>query len=176
VEVVVGQPLPAVWCNADRVKQIVVNLLRNAVKHGCDPQQPRISISAGLEQCPPLETDVPKRVALRIHDNGPGIPRRYHQEIFLPGRRAPGCAADGSGMGLAIVKKIADLYNGDAYVEPGEAPGTTMVVCLPCPQAAQETDRCQDGPAAPRAQAHPAEHRLHPHLSRTVPNNPSKSS
>ena len=172
VEVVVPQPLPAVWCNADRVKQIVVNLLRNAVKHGCDRQQPRILVSAGVEESPPPETGLPKRVALRIHDNGPGIPRRYHQDIFLPGRRAPGCAPEGSGMGLAIVKKIADLYGGDAYVDPHGTPGTTMVVCLPCPQPVQGSDHAQDGATVPRAQAHPAEHRLHPHHSRTVPSKP----
>jgi signal transduction histidine kinase len=175
VEVVVQSPLPAVWCNTDRVKQIVVNLLRNAVKHGCDSQRPRIVISAVVDSATE-ETVLPNRVALRIHDNGPGIPRRYHQEIFLPGRRAPGCAADGSGMGLAIVKKIADLYGGDAYVDPSEVPGTTMVVCLPYAQSAQRTDPCQDGPSGPRAQAHPAGHGLHPHHSRTLPGNSSYKS
>jgi signal transduction histidine kinase len=162
VTVHVERPLAAVWCNADRVKQIVVNLLRNAVKHGCDRQAPRITIAAAA--------DGADRVALRIHDNGPGIPRRYHREIFLPGRRAPGCAADGSGMGLAIVKKIADLYQGDAYVDSACAQGTAMVVTLPAtkPEAPHAGKPAVQPRIHGRSAAHSGGTRLHRHRPRAA--------
>ena len=98
VKVHVERPLCAVWCNADRVKQIVVNLLRNAVKHGCDRRQPQVRISTVRVTQAADGDDGAPMTALRIHDNGPGIPSRFLREIFLPGRRAPGCAAEGSGM------------------------------------------------------------------------------
>jgi two-component system, LuxR family, sensor kinase FixL len=135
VEMTVEKPLPVLWCNQDRVKQIVVNLVRNAVKHGCDPQSPRITISA--VGGPARTTAAGDLLAgFRVHDNGPGIPRRFHQEIFLPGKRLPGAHPDGSGMGLAIVRKIVDLYAGEVYVDPRCREGTRIVVWLPLGQLA----------------------------------------
>ena len=43
----VHNPLPTLWCNKHRVKQVVTNLLRNAIKHGCDADHPRVTISSG---------------------------------------------------------------------------------------------------------------------------------
>jgi len=131
VEVTVRPLLPAVWCNEGRVKQIVTNLVRNAVHHGCDPIEPRMTIG-------PLPSDSILHVeaddtmtGFAVHDNGPGIPRRHRREIFLPGRRLAQSAADGSGMGLAIVKKIVDHYGGSVCVDPECDEGTTFLVTLP---------------------------------------------
>jgi signal transduction histidine kinase len=133
VEVIVEKPLPVLWCNQDRVKQIVVNLVRNAVKHGCAAQAPKITISAAGG--PARSTAAGDLLAgFRVHDNGPGIPRRFHQDIFLPGKRLPGAHPDGSGMGLAIVRKIVDLYAGEVYVDPRCREGTRIVVWLPLGQ------------------------------------------
>jgi signal transduction histidine kinase len=133
VEVIVERGLPTVWCNEGRVKQIVVNLLRNAVKHGCDRQSPRVTI--GPDSAAGAATDGSGRstrwLAFRVHDNGRGIDPRYHQEIFLPGRRLADADAEGSGMGLAIVKKIVDYYGGSVSVDPTCAEGTALVVALP---------------------------------------------
>ncbi|MBN1908603.1 MAG: HAMP domain-containing histidine kinase [Pirellulales bacterium] len=124
----VDHSLPAVWCNRQRLKQILSNLLRNALRHGCDPAAPRISISAERE---PADTSSSGTVRIRVHDNGPGIDRQLADEAFLPGRRLPGAAAEGSGMGLAIVRKIAEHYGGSAWIDPDGPPGTTVVVTLP---------------------------------------------
>ena len=54
-----------------------------------------------------------------------------HKEIFLPGRRLPTASEEGTGMGLAIVLKIAEHYGGSAWVDPTTTSGTTFVVSFP---------------------------------------------
>ncbi len=125
IEVIVERPLPVVWCNEGRLKQVVTNLVRNAVYHGCDRHRPQIIIAPSPSQTPPATA------AFEVRDNGPGIDPRRHKEIFLPGRRLPTAGAEGSGMGLAIVKKIVDYYDGSVYVDPDCRNGTTLVVALP---------------------------------------------
>lgn len=151
----VTTPLPAVACNRQRLKQVLTNLVRNAVLHGCDPQGPRITISAhgvcstaenaaALGAPSRLSSDSSDRqmVAIRVHDNGRGIEPRFHQQIFLPGRRLAGTRSDGSGMGLAIVRRIAEQSGGKAFVDPHCPSGTAVVVLLPAaPEQAATDDR-----------------------------------
>jgi signal transduction histidine kinase len=122
----VAPDLPGVWCNEDRVKQIVTNLVRNSLRHGCDPLSAAIRIS-----CLEPRDGSDRFVWLAIHDNGPGIPAASRDEIFLPGRRLPGAHESGSGMGLAIVRKIVEYYGGQAFVDPLCPRGTAFVVTLP---------------------------------------------
>ncbi|HVA48289.1 MAG TPA: HAMP domain-containing sensor histidine kinase [Pirellulales bacterium] len=118
--------LPAVWCNEGRVKQVITNLLRNAVRHGCDKHSPQVTVS----HIAPRDGDA-RFVWLTVHDNGPGIPVESREEIFVPGRRLPGAHESGSGMGLAIVRKIVEHYDGKVFVDPQCSQGTTFVVMLP---------------------------------------------
>ena len=122
----IQRPLPIVLCNRQRVKQIVTNLVRNAIRHGCDPANPRITISVSDHAMSDR-----RMVAIRVHDNGPGIDPRFFEEVFLPGRRLAGAAEEGSGMGLAIVRKIAEHYGGTVCVDQRCVEGTAIVVTLP---------------------------------------------
>ncbi len=134
VQVDVEPNLPAVWCHETRAKQIISNLVRNAVRHGCDAAQPRITIGI----CPPDSASRSNDfVWLRIHDNGTGIPPESCDEIFLPGRRLK-ASVPGTGMGLAIVKKIVDHYGGTVFVDPLCRSGTAFVVSLPAAGAGLE--------------------------------------
>lgn len=126
----VRRPLGAVWCNRHRVKQALTNVIRNALKHGCSPTQPVITVMAGVEGG---TSDGRSMVALRIHDNGAGIDPKCHEEIFVPGRRLPHAVGDGSGMGLAIVRKIVEHYDGTAAVDGSCPSGTAIVLRLPTP-------------------------------------------
>lgn len=125
VVVEVAGPLPKLWCNRHRLKQVITNLVRNAVKHGTAPGDPRLTIR-GEGNCG--ESGM---ALLRIHDNGPGIPPEWRDEIFMPGRRLPDTRAEGSGMGLAIVRKIVQHYGGSVRVESGPEGGTTFAIELP---------------------------------------------
>ena len=106
VEVEVNGALPTLRCNRGRLHQIVTNLVRNAVLHGGDRMRPRIAISAGLPDARSSQG------CLRIADNGSGIPPEKRREIFLPGERLPSSDAEGFGLGLAIVRRIAEYYGG----------------------------------------------------------------
>jgi signal transduction histidine kinase len=133
VRVHVAGALPDVWCNESRVKQVVTNLVRNAAIHGCDDDLPEINISH-----PPARpiygtarpAAVGRRLWFRIHDNGPGIPVHERENVFLPGSRLSS-QADGSGMGLAIVRKIVEHFGGQACVDPDCLRGTAMLFSLP---------------------------------------------
>jgi signal transduction histidine kinase len=132
IAVEVEQPLPQVWCNETRASQVISNLVRNAIKHGCDPLSGRICISSPSTAARPLP---PGFAWLKIHDNGRGIPAASREEIFLPGRRLKTAHPDGSGMGLAIVKKIIERAGGSIFVDPTCASGTAFVFSLPLPRA-----------------------------------------
>ena len=71
--------------------------------------------------------------AFRIHDDGPGIGRRFRRKVFLPGMRLTSARGEGSGMGLAIIKKIVEHYGGSVRVDPNGQAGTAFVVSLPEP-------------------------------------------
>lgn len=126
VEVRVCGQLPAVWCHPERLKQMLTNLLRNAVLHGCAPERPRVVVRA----CDPPEGD-DSLAAVRIHDNGPGIDRRRRREIFLPGRRLKGGKAEGSGWGLPTARRIAERFGGSLVLDTDCRHGTAFILTLP---------------------------------------------
>ncbi len=126
VRVQVRRPLPAVWCHPDRLRQILTNLLRNAVLHGCDPERPQITVHA----CSHPDRD-DSMAAIRIHDNGPGIDRRRRREIFLPGRRLSDAQIDGSGWGLPTAKRIAERFGGSLALDTDCTTGTAFILALP---------------------------------------------
>ena len=130
VSIQVEGKLPSLWCNRKRIKQILTNLIRNAIKYGCDPQQPEITISATYQST--------TMACLKVHDNGPGIPKEFQEEIFAPGVRLPNATSDGSGMGLAIVRRISEHYGGTAQIESNPGDGTTFLVQLPIPISKEE--------------------------------------
>jgi signal transduction histidine kinase len=126
VAVHVEPDLPAVWCNEARVKQVLTNLVRNALRHGCDEHSPRMEISRL-----PVKHGDDRFIWLRVYDNGRGIPAASREDIFLPGRRLPDAHESGSGMGLAIVRKIVEYYGGQVFVDPHCEQGTGFIVTLP---------------------------------------------
>lgn len=167
------EPLPPVFCNPRRVKQIVVNLLRNAILHGCDLRSPEVRVSA--------EPVPPQMVRLEVRDNGGGIPPQMHETAFLPGNRIS-TMTEGFGMGLAIVRKIAEYYGGFARIVPECEWGMAVEVLLPglpnseqAPQAAASHEEPADdtyiGYDPPHERSAP------PHRLPRIPNrNPSRSS
>jgi signal transduction histidine kinase len=131
VAVRVARELPAVWCHENRVKQVIGNLLQNALKHGCAEVAPRIEISTFQ----PGKSAGDSAVGLRIFDNGRGIATKYHQQAFEAGWRQPATRAPGTGMGLSIVKKIVEQYGGEISLEPNLPQGTAFRLSLPAAPA-----------------------------------------
>ena len=115
------------WANPLGVEQLVNNLLSNAIRY--TPAGGKITVSAGIG-------DRGNRVELRVADTGIGIPPESLPHIFEDFYRAGNarCLTDsGTGLGLPIVKRIAEAHGGEVRVESEVGKGSTFVVCLPAP-------------------------------------------
>ncbi len=118
--------LPPVRLDPDRLMQVLVNLLTNAVRHTGEGV---VTLSAAHLGS--------RRLELRVSDTGPGIPREERERIFdkfhqaRRGDTTPPSATRGTGLGLAICKQIVDRYAGSIRAEDNPPRGTSFVVELP---------------------------------------------
>lgn len=102
------------WGDEARVRQIIVNLLANAVKF--TPGGGRVTVSAGSTQQAPPDSHLGGSgpwVYIRVEDNGTGIPADLLSTIFEPYEQVPGASVEGAGLGLAISQRLARLMGGD---------------------------------------------------------------
>jgi len=118
-----GEPL-AVWCNEARLRQVLTNLVRNAALHGCDIANPRLLVAWS-------PTSRPAWIRVRVIDNGLGIPPEHREAIFEAGKRVPGTRGAGTGMGLAIARRLVEFYGGAISVNPHFSEGTSIEFTLP---------------------------------------------
>ena len=171
VRIEVANPLPVVCCNEHRAKQVVTNLLRNAIKHGCDEEYPQITISAVSGENGSSDQGF---VTLRFHDNGPGIEPAFHESVFLPGKRLPKADSEGSGMGLAIVRKIVEYYNGSVRIDPSCQIGTAFLATLPT-ETLEKRDAPQHRDAGGKSPQRSLEHDAAHRDRRLLPHQPVRS-
>jgi signal transduction histidine kinase len=112
--------------DADALRQILLNLVDNAVKYGPTGQTVRVTLGA-----------VGDRALLAVEDEGPGIPDEELERIWAPYYRLPGDAdgsVGGSGIGLSVVRELAERMGGRAYVAHGNGHkprGARFVIELP---------------------------------------------
>ena len=100
----------------DRLSQVFINLLSNALKYG-DPEAPVITLTA---------TNQPQGLAIDLHDNGPGIAPEDHERAFDKfARLAPGDLAGSAGLGLPISREIMRNLGGNLTLLE-TTPGTTF--------------------------------------------------
>ena len=133
------------WGEQSRVRQILVNLLGNAVKfaEAHDGSPPTVTITAGGATQPPASSALPGNgpwMCIRIQDTGPGIPPGKVESIFQPFvqvERRGNEREIGSGLGLAISRRLARRMGGDISLETTVGVGSTFVLWLPV--AAVET-------------------------------------
>jgi len=114
--------VPAVLGNPIRLRQMLDNLIGNAIKY--TPELGEIRIQVEIQQ---------EQIILRISDSGPGIPPADQPHIFDKFYRASNIpkGVGGSGLGLAIVKSIVDNHQGRIWVESILGQGSTFTVVLP---------------------------------------------
>ena len=121
---------PGVVCliDAEATRQVVLNLLDNAVKYGAGGTRVEVGVrrTAGA-------------AAVWIEDGGPGVPRSERDRIFKPYVRLDRdrkSATAGSGIGLAVVREVIEAQGGSVRVEEGgREPGARFVIELPLPGA-----------------------------------------
>jgi signal transduction histidine kinase len=116
--------LPAVLGDADRIEQVLVNLLDNAVKYSLPERTVRVR----------LEAERDGMVLVRVQDEGIGIPAGELARIgerFYRADRARSRVEGGSGLGLAIARALIEAHGGRLWLESDEGRGTVVSFTLP---------------------------------------------
>lgn len=116
------EDIPEIPCDGKRLRQVFLNVLDNAAKHGRDGKRIEASISCENEY-----------VVVRIRDYGPGIPE---DELGLVKKKfyKGSSKARGTGIGLAVCEEIMQLHNGALTLENAPGGGTLVTISLPVTQ------------------------------------------
>ncbi|HEV8539809.1 MAG TPA: ATP-binding protein [Nitrospiraceae bacterium] len=122
VRVQVREGLPMVACHRAYLYQVIDNLVSNAIKFSGERPDPEIRITAERTG---------DRVQFTVTDNGIGIPSTHRERVFEPFVRVNQDSAKGSGIGLAIVKRVIELYGGRVWIEPNLPSGCSVRFTLP---------------------------------------------
>jgi two-component system phosphate regulon sensor histidine kinase PhoR len=120
--------LPRLSGDRARLKQVLLNLLDNALKY--TPAGGSITLTAQIEREPTCS------VRVSVQDSGEGIPADDLPYIFdklYRVRRVRGRPVEGSGLGLTIAQQIVQAHGGDLHVESQPGQGSTFTFTLPCP-------------------------------------------
>ncbi len=123
IELRTDPSLPRLRVDREALSRALWNLLDNAVKYS--PGRPAIRVDLAREG---------KHVALRVRDQGPGIPAEEQKEIFkkfVRGASARASNVKGTGIGLATVRHTVRAHGGEVRVESRPGEGTTFTILLP---------------------------------------------
>ena len=130
--IAVEESAPALWADERAVKQILINLVSNAVKF--TPNGGRIEVIGGRAANGDFQ--------IMVRDNGPGIPRDKLDKIFTPFNQVDNRfdrQAGGTGLGLALVRGLAELHGGRAWMESEFGKGCSVFVAIPVPKPGAKT-------------------------------------
>lgn len=127
VRVEVPAALPPLRANPIRLRQMLDNLINNAIKY--TPEGGEIQVAIEMED---------HQIILQVTNSGPGIPPAEQSRVFDKFFRGSNIPPDvtGSGLGLAIVKSIVESHQGRVWVESTPGRGTSFFVVLPVHEAA----------------------------------------
>lgn len=125
--------LPAVLLDGEQMRQVIINLVDNAMEvlggpagpPRPDGTRPSILVRTRLDRST-------RRVQVTISDNGPGVSAADRDKLFMPYYSTKG---RGSGLGLAIVRRMVAEHGGSIDVSAVEPTGTTFTIDLPCLQS-----------------------------------------
>lgn len=114
-----------------RLRQIVLNLLTNAIKFTPDGGTVEVEVSRG-----------PATAHIAVRDTGIGISPRHHDTVFKPFHQVDSTlnrARGGSGLGLALTRRLVSMHGGQIHVDSAEGRGSTFTVSLPAGVASRHT-------------------------------------
>lgn len=117
----IASALPALRANPVRLRQVLDNVVGNAIKYSHDQGEVTVAMRSEDDQ-----------IIVQVTDNGPGIPAKDQAHIFDKFYRGSNISSKaGSGLGLAIVKSIVEAHQGRMWVESTVGKGSTFFVILP---------------------------------------------
>src|SRR5258706_329171 len=122
LDIAITEGLKPLRANPIRVRQMLDNLVGNAIKY--TPDHGKISIAMSMHE---------NQIILKVEDTGPGIPHEEQSHVFEKFYRATNApeGVQGTGLGLAIVKSIVDSHQGRVWVESTMGKGSSFFVLLP---------------------------------------------
>jgi signal transduction histidine kinase len=141
IGVTIADGLPTVWGDRARLVEVLQNLVDNVAKFMGEQKQPRVEIG--------MREQAGEKVFF-VRDNGIGIDPRFRDRVFgLFEKLDPD--SEGSGVGLALIKRIVDQHHGRVWVESeGKGKGTTVCFTLPDAQPAAAATAAAEKAPAPR--------------------------
>lgn len=129
-------PLPTIDADPMQMRQVLQNLIDNGLKYGDNGASPRVRV---------FPSEVSSREGLAGHcaicveDEGPGINPADAERIFALFQRMNGSESrEGSGVGLAVCRKIAERHGGSLRIEPAPVRGTRFVLILPVEHGSED--------------------------------------
>jgi signal transduction histidine kinase len=141
--------LPLAWADPDRVRQVLTNLLDNAIKysphgglievfahaHPTPSSRPAASsASASMSQTPHSPSQEPSMMRITVRDEGIGIPQEQQAHLFQPFHRLTHPSTEhipGTGLGLYIARKIVEAMGGNITLRSRSGHGTSVTFTLP---------------------------------------------
>jgi len=136
VELFIDPDMPTVPCDRARIREVFKNLISNAVKYN-DKPQPKIEVGCRSDN---------RVFTFAVRDNGIGIAPEYYEKIFKIFQRLHHREEyEGTGVGLAICKKVVEAHGGRIWVESAPGEGTTFLFTIPRTAARQPGQEEQDG-------------------------------
>jgi light-regulated signal transduction histidine kinase (bacteriophytochrome) len=128
---VVVDTLPTLHCDASQLAQVFQNLIGNAIKFRRTGSAPVVRVSASRGE---------HATVISVADNGIGIEPKYFERIFQMFQRLHGRSEyPGTGIGLALCKKIVERHGGRIRVESAAGQGTTFAFTIPDPATRPDT-------------------------------------
>jgi signal transduction histidine kinase/CHASE3 domain sensor protein len=128
-------PLPIINAIPAQIHQLFVNLLTNSIKFTQPDTPPKVAISqeeiAENEVCNGESISDKKYIKIAVVDKGIGFSQEFADKIFLLFRRLEKERYDGTGIGLAICKKIVENHNGYIHAESDLGKGAKFIIYLP---------------------------------------------
>lgn len=126
IEIVSAESHLVAWADPDKLSQVLINLVGNAIKF--TPREGRVTIS--------LDKDADEWVKIAVSDTGPGIPSKEGTKIFdkFYQIQAAREKAVGTGLGLSIAKALVELHGGKIWLESEAGQGSTFLFKLPIAQ------------------------------------------
>ncbi len=126
-QIILPEDLPIVRGNDVRLYQVFSNLFGNALKYRSPERTPEIRVV--------VKPHNSQFIIVSVIDNGSGIPKERLEDVLRPFHRAHGSEIEGSGIGLACVKKIVERLGGTINVQSEVGSGSNFSVKLPLPKA-----------------------------------------
>ena len=137
LRVEIGPDVPMVWADAEKIHQVLLNLLTNAL--AATPEAGEVVIRAEARPATPDEAEVGKRsvqgalttmVTVAVSDTGCGMPDEDRQKAFTPFFTTK-AIGKGTGLGLFLSRETAQAHGGNVSIESEVGKGTTVVLSLP---------------------------------------------